>query len=205
VLEERALADADPINPQRVFWELSPRLPDDCILSADSGTVANWFARDLKIRAGMKASLSGNLATMGCGVPYAIAAKFAYPDRVAIALVGDGAMQMSGLAELVTVAKYWKRWSDPRLVVCVLNNRDLNMVTWEQRVMKGNPKFDASQELPDLPYAGFAGMIGLQGIRVEAPGEIASAWEAALSADRPVVLDVVTDPEVPPLPHISLE
>jgi pyruvate dehydrogenase (quinone) len=206
VLEERALSEADPINPQRVFWELSPRLPDDCILSADSGTVANWYARDLKIRAGMKASLSGNLATMGCGVPYAIAAKFTHPNRVAIAFVGDGAMQMSGLAELVTVAKYWKRWSDPRLVVCVLNNRDLNMVTWEQRVMAGNPKFDASQELPDLPYARFAEMIGLQGIRVEAPGEIASAWEAALSADRPVVLDVVTDPEVPPLPpHISLE
>jgi pyruvate dehydrogenase (quinone) len=175
-------------------------------VAADWGTVANWFARDLKIREGMKASLSGNLATMGCGVPYAIAAKFTHPDRVAFALVGDGAMQMSGLAELVTVAKYWKRWSDPRLVVCVLNNRDLNMVTWEQRVMEGNPKFDASQEIPDLPYARFAEMIGLQGIRVEAPGEIASAWDAALSADRPTVLDVVTDPEVPPLPpHISLE
>jgi len=124
VIEERAMNEANPINPQRVFWELSPRLPNDCILTSDSGSAANWFARDLRLRRGMMASLSGNLATMGCGVPYAIAAKFAYPDRVAIALVGDGAMQMNGLAELVTVAKYWRRWTDPRLVVLVLNNRD---------------------------------------------------------------------------------
>jgi len=206
VIEERAMNEANPINPQRVFWELSPRLPDGCILTSDSGSAANWFARDLRLRRGMMASLSGNLASMGCGVPYAIAAKFAYPDRVAIALVGDGAMQMNGLAELVTVAKYWRRWTDPRLVVLVLNNRDLNQVTWEQRVMEGNPKFEASQDIPDLPYARFAEMIGLKGIRVETPDAIAPAWEEALAADRPVVLDVVTDPEVPPLPpHITFE
>jgi pyruvate dehydrogenase (quinone) len=206
VLEERALNDADPINPQRVFWELSSRLPDDCILSADSGSAANWFARDLKLRRGMMASLSGNLATMGCGVPYAIAAKFAHPDRVAIALVGDGAMQMNGLAELITVAKYWERWSDPRLVVLVLNNRDLNQVTWEQRVMEGDPKYEASQDLPDLDYAHFAERLGLGGRRVESPEQIGSAWDEALAADRPFVLDAVTDPEVPPLPpHITFE
>ena len=206
VIEERAMNEANPINPQRVFWELSRRLPDGCILTSDSGSAANWFARDLKVRRGMMASLSGNLATMGCGVPYAIAAKFVYPDRVAIALVGDGAMQMNGLAELVTVAKYWRRWTDPRLVVLVLNNRDLNQVTWEQRVMEGNPKFEASQDIPDLPYARFAEMMGLKGIRVEAADAIAPAWEEALAADRPVVLDVVTDPEVPPLPpHITFE
>ena len=206
VIEERAMNEANPINPQRVFWELSQRLPDGCILTSDSGSAANWFARDLKVRRGMMASLSGNLATMGCGVPYAIAAKFVYPDRVAIALVGDGAMQMNGLAELVTVAKYWRRWTDPRLVVLVLNNRDLNQVTWEQRVMEGNPKFEASQDIPDLPYARFAEMMGLKGIRVEAADAIAPAWEEALAADRPVVLDVVTDPEVPPLPpHITFE
>jgi pyruvate dehydrogenase (quinone) len=206
VLEKRALNDADPINPQRVFWELSSRLPDDCILSADSGSAANWFARDLKLRRGMMASLSGNLATMGCGVPYAIAAKFAHPDRVAIALVGDGAMQMNGLAELITVAKYWERWSDPRLVVLVLNNRDLNQVTWEQRVMEGDPKYEASQDLPDLDYAHFAEQLGLGGRRVESPEQIGNAWDEALAADRPFVLDVVTDPEVPPLPpHITFE
>jgi pyruvate dehydrogenase (quinone) len=206
VLEERAMNDADPINPQRVFWELSPRLPDNCILAADSGSAANWFARDLKLRRGMMASLSGNLATMGCGVPYAIAAKFAHPNRVAIALVGDGAMQMNGLNELITAAKYWQRWSDPRLVVLVLNNGDLNQVTWEQRVMEGDPKFEASQDVPAFDYARFAGELGLKGLRVESPDAIGSAWDEALAADRPCVVDVVTDPEVPPLPpHITFE
>jgi pyruvate dehydrogenase (quinone) len=206
VVEARAMNEADPINPQRVFWELSPRLPDGCIITSDSGSAANWFARDLKIRRGMMASLSGTLATMGSGVPYAIAAKFCHPERVSIALVGDGAMQMNGMGELVTAAKYWRRWSDPRLIVAVLNNRDLNQVTWEQRVLEGDPKFEASQEIPDVPYAQFAELIGLRGVRVEDPDAIVPAWEEALAADRPCVLDFVTDPEVPPLPpHITFE
>jgi pyruvate dehydrogenase (quinone) len=206
LLEERALIEADPINPQRVFTELSPRLPDNCILTADSGSTANWYARDLRLRRGMMASLSGTLASMGSGVPYAIAAKFAHPDRVAIALVGDGAMQMNGLNELITVAKYWERWSDPRLIVLVLNNRDLNMVTWEQRALEGDPKFEASQEIPDFPYARYAELVGLRGIRVESPDEIGAAWDDVLAADRPAVLEAVTDPEVPPLPpHITFE
>jgi pyruvate dehydrogenase (quinone) len=206
VLEARAMNDADPINPQRVFWDLSPRLPDGVILAADSGSSANWFARDLKIRPGMMATLSGNLATMGCGVPYAIAAKFAYPERPVIALVGDGAMQMCGSAELLTIAKYWKEWSDPRLVVLVLNNRDLNMVTWEMRAMAGEPKYEASQDIPDFPYARYAEDIGLRGIRVDDPGAVGSAWDQALHSDRPVVLEAVVDPSVPPLPpHISFE
>ncbi|QJQ95710.1 MULTISPECIES: thiamine pyrophosphate-requiring protein [Halomonadaceae] len=206
VLEARAMAEANPVNPQRVFWELSPRLPDNCILTSDSGSAANWYARDLKLRRGMLASLSGGLATMGNGVPYAIAAKFAYPERTVIALVGDGAMQMNGNAELITIAKYWKRWSDPRLVVMVLNNQDLNQVTWEMRAMEGDPKYEASQDLPDFPYAEYAEMIGLKGIKVTEPEALAGAWERALSADRPVVLEVVTDPDVPPIPpHIKRE
>jgi pyruvate dehydrogenase (quinone) len=205
-IEKRALEDANPINPQRVFFELSPRLPDHCILAADSGSAANWFARDLKLRRGMMASISGTLATMGCAVPYAVAAKFAYPERVAIALVGDGAMQMNGLNELITVAKYWQRWSDPRLIVLVLNNRDLNQVTWEQRAFEGDPKFDASQQLPDFPYARFAELLGLTGIRVDAPDQVGAAWDTALRSDRPVVLEAITDPEVAPLPpHITFE
>jgi pyruvate dehydrogenase (quinone) len=206
VLEGRAFVEASPINPQRVFWELSPRLPDKCILCADSGSTASWFARDLKIRDGMMASLSGNLATMGPGVPYAIAAKFAYPERPVIALVGDGAMQMNGNSELVTVAKYWKKWKDPRWIVLVLNNRDLNMVTWEERVLAGDPKFEASQDLLDFPYARYADNLGLKGIRLDRTENIASALDEALHADRPVVIDAYTDPEVPPLPpHITMK
>jgi len=206
ILEARAHNEADPINPQLVFWELSKRLPDGCILTADSGSAANWFARDIKLRRGMMASLSGTLATMGPGVPYAIAAKFAHPDRVVVALVGDGAMQMNGMSELITIAKYWKRWSDPRLIVMVLNNHDLNQVTWEQRAMQGDPKFEASQDLPDVPYARYAELLGLKGIRVDDPDQVGAAWDQALGADRPVVLEAITDPDVPPLPpHISLE
>ena len=206
VLQARAMNDARPLNPQRVFWELSPRLPDNCILCADSGSAANWFARDLKIRPGMMASLSGTLATMGAGVPYAIAAKFAFPNRVVYGLVGDGAMQMNGLGELVTIAKYWKRWKDPRLIILVLNNHDLNQVTWEQRVISGDPKYEASQNLPDFPFAAYAEMLGLKGIRLERPEAVATAWIDALKADRPVVVEARTDPEVPPLPpHITIK
>jgi pyruvate dehydrogenase (quinone) len=206
VVAGRAMLEADPINPQRVFSELSPRLPDGCILTADSGSSAIWFARNLQLREGMGASLSGNLATMGPAIPYAVAAKFAHPDRPVIACVGDGTMQMSGLNALITVAKYRHRWADPRFIVLVLNNRDLNMVTWEQRVLSGDPKFEESQELPDFDYAGYARMLGLQGITMRNPAEVASGWEEALAADRPVVINAYTDPEVPPLPpHISLE
>src|SRR2546429_974316 len=206
VLEARAMNEAKPINPQRVFWELSPRLPDNCILSSDSGSAANWFARDLKIRRGMMASLSGNLATMCLGVPYAVAAKFAFPDRVAIALVGDGAMQMLGNNELITISNYWKEWSDPRLIVMVLANRDLNQVTWEQRVLAGDPKYECSQNVPSFEFARYAEMLGLTGIRIDKPEQIAPAWEQALSATRPVILEAVTDPEVPTLPpHITFE
>jgi pyruvate dehydrogenase (quinone) len=206
VLESRAMESAEPVNPQRVVWELSSRLPDRAIVTSDSGSCANWYARDLKIRRDMICSLSGGLASMGAAVPYAIAAKFAHPDRPVIALVGDGAMQMSNMAELITVAKYWKRWSDPRWVCCVFNNEDLTQVTWEQRVLAGDPKFEASQNLPFVQYSKFAELIGLKGIFVDTPHRLGAAWEEALASDRPVVLDVKTDPTVPPLPsHVSLE
>ncbi|MGN6778705.1 thiamine pyrophosphate-requiring protein [Rhizobium sp.] len=205
-LEARAHAEANPVNPQRVVWELSPRLPDGVIVTSDSGSCANWYARDLRMRRGMMASLSGGLASMGAAVPYAIAAKVAHPDRPIVALVGDGAMQMNNMAELITVTKYWRKWSDPRMVICVFNNEDLNQVTWEQRVMEGDPKFDASQRIPDVPYHRFADMIGLQGIFVDRPEALGAAWDEALAANRPVVLEVKTDPEVPPIPpHLTFE
>jgi pyruvate dehydrogenase (quinone) len=205
VLEERAMASADPINPQRVFWELSPRLPDNCILCADSGSSTNWWARDLKIRRGMMASLSGNLATMGPGMPYALAAKFVHPDRPVIATVGDGAMQMNGNNVLIDVMKYWREWEDPRLIVLVLNNGDLNQVTWEQRVMAGDPKFLASQQLPPFSFAEYARMLGLDGIVMKKPEDIGPMWDEALALRRPVVVEAFTDPEVPTLPpHIEV-
>jgi pyruvate dehydrogenase (quinone) len=206
LIEERAMLDADPLNPQRVFHELSRRLPEGAILTADSGSTANWYARNIKVRKGMMGSLSGTLATMGPGIPYAIAAKFAHPERPVIALVGDGAFQMNGMNELITIAKYRERWSDPRLIVLVLHNNDLNQVTWEQRALEGDPKYEASQSLPEFPYARYAELLGFKGIRVDAPDEVGPAWEEALAADVPVLYEAVTDPEVPPLPpHISFQ
>jgi pyruvate dehydrogenase (quinone) len=205
-LDKRAKESAKRgVNPQRIFTELSPKLTADAILTSDSGSCANWYARDIKIRRGMMCSLSGGLASMGAAVPYAIAAKFAHPDRPVIAMVGDGAMQMNNMAELITVAKYWQQWKDGRWICMVMNNEDLNQVTWEQRVMEGDPKFEASQNLPNVPYHRFAELIGLQGIYVDTPEAIGPAWDEALAAGRPVVLEIKTDPEVPPLPpHVTL-
>ncbi|MGX4688010.1 thiamine pyrophosphate-requiring protein [Streptomyces sp. JNUCC 63] len=206
VMQRRAAVDADPINPEYVAHALNDLLPDNVILASDSGSAANWYARHLKLRGAMRGSLSGTLATMGPGVPYVIGAKFAHGDRPAIALVGDGAMQMNGMAELITIAKYWQEWSDPRLIVAVLNNQDLNQVTWEMRAMAGAPQFLPSQSIPDVAYADFARLIGLNGMRIEKPGDVRGAWEAALGSDRPCVLDFVTDPAVPPIPpHASLD
>lgn len=205
-LKGRALADAFPVNPQRVVYEMSPRLPADAIVTSDSGSCANWYARDWQVKRGQRGSLSGGLASMGAAVPYAIAAKFAHPTKPVVALVGDGAMQMNNMAELITIQKYWQRWSDPRLVICVFNNEDLNEVTWEQRVMEGNPRFPTTQSLHDVPYARFAELLGLKGIFVDDPNRIGAAWDEALAADRPVVLEVKTDANVAPLPpHITIE
>ena len=204
LLEERAMQPADPVNPQRVFHELSARLPDDCILTGDAGTVANWYARDIRMRRGMMGSLSGGLASLGSATPYAVAAKMAYPHRPVIAFIGDGAMQMNGLNVMITVAKYWRRWKDPRFVVMVLDNRDLSQVTWEERVQMGEGKTKSTQDVPGLAYHHYAEMLGLKGIRVSDPQRLGAAWDEALAADRPVILDCLSDPNVPPLPpHIS--
>ncbi|WP_170956349.1 thiamine pyrophosphate-requiring protein [Kosakonia sacchari] len=206
LMEQRAMAPAKPVNPQRVVWEMSPLLPDNAIVTSDSGSCANWFARDYRVKQGQRASLSGGLACMGAAVPYAIAAKFAAPEKPVVALVGDGAMQMNNMAELITIQKYWQQWQDPRLIICVFNNQDLNQVTWEQRVMEGDPRFEATQQLPDVHYAEFARTLGLEGIFVDTPEALSAAWQQALQADRPVVLEVKTDPEVAPLPpHITFK
>jgi pyruvate dehydrogenase (quinone) len=205
-LEERAMQPADPINPQRVFWELSPRLPDNCIMTGDSGSVANWYARDIKMRRGMKGSLSGSLASLGAATPYAVAAKMAFPERTVIAFIGDGAMQMNGLNVMITISKYWKEWANPRLIVMVLNNRDLNQVTWEERISLGEGKTESTQSIPDFPYHKYAELLGLKGIFVRDPERLGAAWDEALAADRPTILECYTDPNVPPLPpHITLK
>ncbi len=205
-MDHRAMVGAHPVNPQRIFSELSKRLPADAIVASDSGSAANWYARHIKFGRHNRGSLSGTLATMGPAVPYAIGAKFAHPDRVAIALEGDGAMQMNGLAEMITIAKYYQQWADPRLIVAVLHNDDLNQVSWEQRAMEGSPKFIASQKLPDVSYAGFAASIGLHAIYVDDPEDVGPAWDAALAADRPTLLDIRCDPDIPPIPpHVTLQ
>jgi pyruvate dehydrogenase (quinone) len=200
VVEKQAMVEADPINPMRIVQELSGRIPDNAIVTADSGSAANWYARQLRMRGTMRGSLSGTLATMGAAVPYAIGAKFAHPNRPVVALVGDGAMQMNGLAELITLARYRHRWVDQRCVICVLHNNDLNQVTWELRAMGGAPKFEESQVLPDVSYADFARVIGLEAIAVDHPDELGPAWDRAFSTHGPVLLDVRCDPDIPPIP-----
>jgi len=205
-LRARAEVEADPLNPQLVARELSRHLPERSIVTADSGSSTVWYAQQMKLRAGMRGSLSGTLASMGSAVPYGIAAKLAYPDRPVVAIVGDGAMQMNGLNELITLAKYCRRFSEGTFVVCVFNNRDLNMVTWEQRVLAGDPKYPPSQTIPDVPYARLAELLGLTGVRVERPEDLGPALDAAFAEGGPVVVDAVVDPEIPPLPpHVSLE
>ena len=206
LLEERAMQSATPINPQRIFWELSPKLPENCILTGDSGSVANWYGRDIKMRRGMKGSLSGSLASLGAATPYAVAAKMAFPERVVIAFIGDGAMQMNGLNVMITISKYWKEWSNPSLIVMVLNNQDLNQVTWEERVQLGAGKTESTQSIPDFAYHSYAELLGLKGIVVREPEAIGRAWDEALAADRPVIMNVYADPNVPPLPpHITFK
>ena len=206
VIEARAKESADPINPEFVAWELSSRLPDNSIITADSGTTANWYGRTIKMRKGMMGSVSGSLASMGAAVPYAIGAKFAHPDRTVVCVTGDGAMQMNGINEMITVGKYWKEWSNPHLIFIVLNNRDLNQVTWELRIEGGDPRLPLTQAIPDFPYASFGESTGLMGIRVDRPEDVGLAIDQALAANRPVVLDVYTDPNIPTIPpHITFK
>ena len=203
-LERQAMQETPELNPQRAFRELSQRLPEDAILAGDSGSTTAWYALDIQARSRMMGSLSGGLATMGSAMPYAFAAKMAHPERLVVAMVGDGAMQMNGMNCLITVARHWQDWGDPRLIVLVLNNRDLNFVTWEQRGMAGEPKFEASQRLPDLAYAEYARLLGLDGARVERPEELGPALDAAFAAKKPFVLDIVSEANIPPLPpHIT--
>ncbi len=205
-LEDRAMVPANPINPQRIFWECSKRLPENVIMTGDSGSVANWYGRDIKMRRGMMGSLSGSLASLGAATPYAVAAKFAFPERVVLGFIGDGAMQMNGLNVMITVSKYWRRWSNPKFIIMVLNNQDLNQVTWEERVQLGTGKTESTQAIPDFAYHAYAELLGLKGIVVRDPEKLGEAWDEAFNADRPVIMNVYADANVPPLPpHITFK
>ena len=205
-LRARAMEPADPINPQRIFHELSPRLPDDVIMTGDLGSVANWYARDIRMRRGMMGSLSGGLASLGAATPYALAAKMAYPHRPVIGFIGDGAMQMNGLNVMITAGKYWRRWSNPRFILMVLNNEDLNQVTWEERVQLGDGKTPLTQTIPNFPYHEYAELLGLKGIYCDDPERIGAAWDEALASNCPVIMNMKADPNVPPVPpHITLK
>lgn len=196
----RALTAANPVNPERVVYELNGRLPANAQVAVDVGSSVYWYARQLQLPEGVPAHLSSTLASMGCSVPYGLAAKLAAPDRPVVALSGDGAMQMAGVTELITLSRLWQKWEDPRFVICVLNNRELAEVTWEQREMEGDPRFGDSQSLPDFKYAEYAKLLGLESIRVDDPELLGEAWDVALAAKRPFLIEVLTDPAVPLLP-----
>ena len=205
VLAAVAQTPADPINPRLAFHLLNERLPEDAIVTADAGTTADWYGNHIALGRNMMGNLSGRLATMLASMPYAIAAKFAFPERPVVCTIGDGAFQMLGMNGLITVKRHWEEWANPTFIVLVVHNNDLNQVTWEMREA-GDPRYDTSQLLEDVDYAAYADLMGLRGIRVERPEDLAGAWDAAFAAERPVVLDVITDKNVPPLPgHVTFE
>jgi pyruvate dehydrogenase (quinone) len=203
IARARAERPAEPLNPELVVRKLSDHLPASARVAVDVGSSTYWYARHLALPPGVPAHVSSYLASMGCALPYAMAAKLDAPDRPVVALAGDGAMQMNGLLELISVADRWRAWADPRFVVLVLHNRDLNEVTWEQREMEGDPRYAESQRVPDFPYADYAKLLGLRGLRLDAPDQVDDVWKEAFAADRPVVVEAIVDPAVPLLaPHL---
>lgn len=201
---ERAGAKADPVNPEGVVRGISRRLPGDAVVAVDCGTATSWYARDLDLGPTHKGSLAGLLLSMGGGMPYAIGAKMANPDRPLLAMIGDGAMQMNGINELITVKRYWERWGNRSFVVLVLNNRDLSYVSWETRGTLGAPPDPEIAFLPDVPYADWARLLGLDGARIEHPDQVDDVLDRAFAADRPFVIDAVVDANVPLIPpHLT--
>ncbi len=206
VLEEVADVAADPINPRKVFVELNKRLPHGAIVTCDAGTTADWYGHHIRLRRGMLGDLSGMLATMLAAMPYAIAAKFAFPDRPVICTIGDGAFQMLGMNELITIKKYMEEWTNKQFIILVLHNNDLTQVSWEMRTEDANPRWTDSQALQTMDYAAYAQIFGFHGIKVTKPEEITTALDRAFAHQGVTLLDMYTDKNVPPLPaHITAE
>ncbi len=200
-----AMAEADPVNPRRLFHSLNERLPERAIVTADAGTTADWFGHHIRLGGEQMGNLSGRLATMLAAMPYAMAGKFAHPDRPVVCTIGDGAFQMLGMNGLITVKRHWQEWENPTFIVLVMHNDDLNQVSWEMREV-GDPRWDTAQLVESMDYAGYARSLGFEGIRVDRPEDVDAAWDRAFAADRPVLIDAVVDRNVPPLPaHITLE
>jgi pyruvate dehydrogenase (quinone) len=206
-MKAQALAQYDDgVNPRRVFHELNKRLPDGAIVTADAGTTADWYGHHIRLRRGMLGDLSGRLATMLAAMPYAVAAKFAYSDRTVVCTIGDGAFQMLGMNELITVKKYLDSWQNKQFIIVVLHNDDLTQVSWEMRTEDGNPVWRTAQDVESVDFAGWAQLLGFTGVQVRSDDEIEPALDAAFAHDGVTLIDAYTSRNVPPLPpHISRE
>ena len=192
LMEEQGTSSDSPMKPQVVAWELGKRLRDDAIVIADSGTVATWWARQIPVKRGQIHTLSGTLATMANGVPYAVAAQIAYPNRQCVVFIGDGGFSML-LAEFVTCVKYGLP-----IKVVVANNSTLGMIKWEQMAFLGNPEYGC--DLQPIDFAAFARACGATGYRIEKAGDCGRVLDEALAIPGPVVVDAIVDPHEPPLP-----
>ncbi len=204
ISRQRAEIPADPLNPELVVRRFGERIEADWQLAVDVGSCVYHYVRQMRPPASVPAHLSSTLASMGCGIPFGLAAKESRPRRPVAVVAGDGAMQMLGNGELLTVADRWAHWQDPRFVVLVLHNRDLAEVSWEQREMESQPRFAASQDVPGFDFAGYARLLGLHGVRVADPEDLDEALSEAFAAQKPVVIEATTDrdvPLLPPFPH----
>jgi pyruvate dehydrogenase (quinone) len=207
-MEAQALLTYDDgVNPRRVFHELNKRLPAQAIVTADAGTTADWYGHHIRLRRGMLGDLSGRLATMLASMPYAVAARFAYPERPVVCTIGDGAFQMLGMNELITIKKYGERLgSDAPFVILVLHNNDLSQVSWEMRTEDGNPVWRKAQDVESVDYAGWARLLGFDAIEVHSDDEVETAWDRAFATPGVTLIDAYTSRNVPPLPpHITKE
>ncbi|MBA8990963.1 pyruvate dehydrogenase (quinone) [Curtobacterium pusillum] len=196
----------DGVNPRRVISAVNARLPEGVTVTCDAGTTADWYGHHIRLRRGMRGDLSGRLATMLAAMPYAVAAKFAFPDRPAVCTIGDGAFQMLGMNELITVKKYLASWPNQQLVIVVMHNDDLGQVSWEMRTEDGNPMWRGSQDVETMDYAGYAELLGFTGIAVHDDDEVEAAVERAFENPGVTLIDAYVSRNVPPLPpHITAE
>ncbi|PZE25689.1 thiamine pyrophosphate-requiring protein [Curtobacterium sp. MCBD17_028] len=196
----------DGVNPRRVTEAVNANLPDGAIVTADAGTTADWFGHHIRLKRGMRGDLSGRLATMLAAMPYAVAAKLAHSDKTVVCTIGDGAFQMLGMNELITVKKYMQQWETKQFIIVVMHNDDLAQVSWEMRTEDGNPLWRGSQDVESMDYAGYAELLGFRGVQVRSDDQVESAVAEAFAHDGVTLIDAYVSRNVPPLPpHITRE